>query len=304
MFKKRQTSEDKRPRNTNNVPASGSAVFSYYASGRKPQSPVKSKRSLPRLRIKTPPVKSLLYQLPFLLASLGILVSIGYTLSTDMNPKIIVSKDSESALMRQPAAYQAAAKRYLQSNLLNRCKILIDSSNIKKKLLNDYPELADAEVAVPLIGRRPVISLAAARPAITLSAGHGAYVIDSRGRAIIKVEDSAGLDKGLPAVTDQSGLDVQLNHSVLPSSSIAFIEIVTAQVKAKGLVPSSFTLPAAANELLMRIEGKPYALKFNFTGDPRLEAGTYLAVRDNLEKRSITPAEYIDVRVPEKAYYK
>jgi hypothetical protein len=196
-------------------------------------------------------------------------------------------------------------KKYLQSSILARCKLLVDANDIKQKLLYDYPELADADVSIPILGRRPVVSLAAARPAIVLSSGHGAYVVDSRGKAILKIEDAKALEKDqLPVVADQSGLDIDTNKSVLPSASIAFIEIVTAQLKAQKLTISSFTLPSIANELLVQPGGLPYTVKFNLLEDARQQSGAFLAVKAKLDNDKRTPAEYIDVRVPEKAYYK
>lgn len=285
----------------------GSSVFSYYSKRPSPaQSPVApSKTRISPSDFKVISWNRWLRQLPFLLAAAGIGVSVLYAVTTDMTPKIIVSKDSEAALLRPMEDYQAATKRYLQSSILARCKLLIDTGSIKQKLLHDYPELADADVTIPILGRRPVVSLAAARPAIVLSSGHGAYVVDSRGKAILKIEDAKALDKDeLPVVTDQSGLDLDIGKNILTGTSVNFIEVVNAQLKAQHLKVNTLTLPPAASELIITIEGLPYSVKFNLLEDARQQSGAFLALKAKLDGDKKTPAEYVDVRVPEKVYYK
>ena len=64
------------------------------------------------------------------------------------------------------------------------------------------------------------------------------------------------------------------------------------------------TLPPAASELDVKIAGKPYFVKFNLQADDaRRQAGTFLATQAQLQRKGITPAQYIDVRVEGRAYY-
>ncbi len=65
------------------------------------------------------------------------------------------------------------------------------------------------------------------------------------------------------------------------------------------------TLPVGTSELDVRLAGQPYSVKFNLeSGTARQQAGTFLATESKLKSQNVTPAEYIDVRVDGRAYYK
>jgi hypothetical protein len=45
-----------------------------------------------------------------------------------------------------------------------------------------------------------------------------------------------------------------------------------------------------------------YEVKFSFSNDARKSAGAFLALKKHLDKKGPLPKEYIDARVPERAY--
>jgi hypothetical protein len=133
----------------------------------------------------------------------------------------------------------------------------------------------------------------------------GAFVIDSRGRALIATSQVPQISKlNLPVVADQSGLDVSLGKLALPSRTVAYITEVVGQLNAQHITVTSITIPAGTSALEVRIQGAKYLIKFNLHGDARAEAGTYLAVIAQLNREHKVPAAYIDVRVDGRAYYK
>jgi hypothetical protein len=85
---------------------------------------------------------------------------------------------------------------------------------------------------------------------------------------------------------------------------VAFIQEVAGQLKAKNMAIDSLTLPALADELDVRVKGLPYFIKFNIQANPRQSAGAFLAAKQHLDSQHVTPSQYVDVRVEEKAYYK
>jgi hypothetical protein len=115
---------------------------------------------------------------------------------------------------------------------------------------------------------------------------------------------AASVKEKLVVVQDQSALAVTAGASALPSDDIGFITEVIGQLAAKNLHVSSLVLPGGVRELDVRIEGAPYTVKFNLRGDARVEAGAFMAVKQQLERENKTPGSYIDVRVDNKAYYR
>ena len=91
----------------------------------------------------------------------------------------------------------------------------------------------------------------------------------------------------------------------MSSTDISFIKTVIAQLAAKQVIVSGLTLPVASREIDANIAGVGYIVKFNLQDGKALQqAGTFLATKGRLDSQSITPSQYIDVRVPGRAYYK
>jgi cell division septal protein FtsQ len=284
-------------------------VFSYHANRSQPsdnnrrQSP-DSQSERRRLSIKR---SKLLKQLPSIIASVVVIISIVYGSTLDTNPKVITinSTNSSPTFLREKAVYQEKAQQILQHSFGSRFKLTINSKQVANQLQSSFPEISSASVTLPLLGHRPVIALEATKPAIVVTGQNNAYVVDTRGLVIMKTNEAArsGLS-GLPVAEDQSGLPMGVGKAILPSEDVKYIAEVDAQLKAKQIAIESITLPNLARELRVRTQGQSYYIKFNLSLDSKTSVGTYLALRDKLNKEHITPAEYIDLRVEEKAYYK
>ncbi|GAC1502981.1 MAG: hypothetical protein NVS1B10_07930 [Candidatus Saccharimonadales bacterium] len=77
-----------------------------------------------------------------------------------------------------------------------------------------------------------------------------------------------------------------------------------AELRLKHFEVSSLSLPTSTSELDVSLTNQPYYIKFNLqTDNARGESGTFLAAIASLNKQSITPTKYIDVRLNGRAYY-
>jgi hypothetical protein len=238
---------------------------------------------------------------------LAVLASAVNVLSLSSDAKIVpLTTTANQTLLRDEAVYQTAADRQLSSSIWNRNKITINTSSLSRQLLNQFPELSNVSVTIPLLAHRPLVYVEAAQPALILVTGNGSFIIDTTGKALISSANPAGLDQpNLPLLTDQSGLHIQINRQALPSNDVSFIQVVIAELAAKQFTVSGMTLPAAASELDVHLTGQPYFVKFNLqNNDPRGQAGTFLATITQLRRQNITPGQYVDVRVDGRAYYK
>ncbi len=295
---KKDSSRRQPGRDLGNSPA-----FSYYAkrSGDPGQLSRKTQREkLPILQ------RQWFKNLPSLIALTVVVVSVLYCLGLNTNPKILLSApDAKATPMRSREAYQKGAEEILNSSIFNRSKLTINTDAFYAQFLEKFPEVADASLNLPLVSRRPVISIDTAQPQIILSVGNRNYVIDSRGKAIMNAADLAKSTRmSLLVVNDESGLQAKVGQGVLPASEMDFITQVIAQLKSKDISVQSIRLPVAAKEMEVRVSNKPYVIKFNVDTDPRIAAGDYLAVNETLQKQNITPSQYIDVRIEGRVYYK
>lgn len=281
-----------------------STVFSYHSSRTRSEMPLgregsKSLQSGQYLRQWNWRL------LPSWLAFAAIIVSVGYILTINTTPKVTLAGGEAAKLLRDETAYEGAAREFLNSSLVNRSKITIDTMALSRTLLQQFPELEAADVTVPLAGRRPIIALTPARPALLVSTQNGLFVLDGSGRAMLSASEVVEPNVAdLPVVADESGLDVEVGKSSLPQETVDFIQTLVAHLQAKQLTVESMSLPAVANELHVRLANQPYFIKFNTTTDARQSAGALLALKQRLEATSQVPAQYLDFRVEERAYYR
>ena len=283
-FGKRTNQEPKRTAS----PSGSAKVFSYYTSGN---------RETPRSVVRNQPVKQPFswHRLPSFFAAVAIFVSVLYVLSLDSNPRVVILSGQQQAnLLQQTETYERAAQDILDNSLLSRTKLTINTDHVARQLMEQYPELASVAVTVPVASHRLVFELAPVQPALILGTGSGAYVVDMQGKAVVPTKDVPGLQKlALPQLTDESGLDVQVGTGVLPTDDVTFITEVTRQLSDKEIEVDAYILPPLPNEFHVRPAGEGYYVKFNMKGDARLQAGTYLALKDELSKSNEKPKEYI-----------
>jgi hypothetical protein len=317
MFGKKKPPKPGRQRPQAGTERRSSVVFSYHANSRsaRPSSgnPVRDLKAQQKEAKKSPVAVRRSKQINWLkrgpailaLALAGVLLLNSLFLSSQ--PRIIQTGDGRGQIfLRNESTYQQAATDILGSSLLNRTKLTIDTGNMAQKLSSEFPELGSVTVALPVFGHQPVVRIEPASPALILTTASGqSYVLDAAGRALITPAQAPGVSRlGLPVVTDQSGLLITTGHIALPSGSVGFISEVVGQSRAAHVTISSLTLPKGTSELDMRVSGVAYYVKFSVRGDARGEAGTFLAVKQQLERDHKTPSIYLDVRVDGRAYYK
>lgn len=301
MFKRKKQNTTKRLTTQNN---SAAPVFSYYANRttepRERQSP-RSQKTTQVSAARTP----WLTLLPSFIALGGILISIFYATSLSLSPKIQIDGTNKQQLLRSTGFYQQEAGRLMSSSLFNRSKLTIDTAKLASQLQEKYPELGHVSVIIPLLGRRPIIEVQPATAQLQLTTLSGSFIIDQQGRALIASKDvTSSLRDSLPNVIDESGLSVEVGKSVLPVANTTFMADLGFQLKAKQLHIQNLTLPALANELRLKLTDKPYFVKFDMQSDVRQQVGAFIATKEKLEAEGITPAEYIDVRLADKVFYR
>lgn len=298
MFKKKTNTPE---RNRSTTPSSNAPVFSYYSSrsagdaerGRY-EPPKTHRRGLERLK-----------HLPTTLALIAIVGCVFYASLLDSRPRILIAASTTGKPLQRPSkVYEEYITKQLNSSVMNKSKLTFDSNSVTQSLQKQFPEVANAIVTIPIVGHRPVVHIAVSSPAFILGTSSGAYYISADGKPLVRVSEVANPLSNIVTVTDETNLPVTIGKQILPTDTVTFISAVIKQLQATNTPIQSITLPLEANELQVRVVGEPYAVRYNTLGDPRVETGTFLAVKKRLEGTKDAPKEYIDVRVEERAYYK
>lgn len=302
----------KKPESSRRTPTTSgrSTVFSYYSqsTGRSTNAPNETRRLQPTESISLggDRHKTLIANAPLIIAVAVLVICTIYntTLSTDAQVITNSVTSEKAAFLRSKQAYQDGVDAAMRQSVLSRSKLTIDTQSIADDLTRQFPELADVSVSLPLIGRRPVVQLQATKPALVLISGERAYILDHRGIVLMDSKDYDGESKSLFVVNDQSGLEVKQGVAALPQEQVAYLQELHRQLEAGKAPVKQITLPARAQEVSVSFDSIPYDGKFLFGTDSRVAAGSFLATKRYLARRGITPAEYIDVRLEERAYYK
>lgn len=295
MFRKK-----KDPRRTPAQPQSGS-VFSYYSSRSSPETqrgrfepPATHKRGLERFK-----------HAPSVIALVVIIASVFYASLLDSRPRImIVASETGKPLQRPSSVYEDYVAGQLRKSIGNKFKFTINTTPLEQDLRKQFPEVASAAVTLPLLGHRPIVSIAVSSPAFILATSGGAYYISADGVPLVRVSDVQNPLEGIAVVSDETNLPITVGKQVLPSETVQFISTVIAQLNATNTPVKSILLPLEANELQVQLADQPYIVRMNTLEDAKIQVGTLLAVKNRLEANREIPKEYIDVRVVERAYYK
>ena len=292
LFKK-QKPQGRQPINQAGKPK---PAFSYYAGDNKPKKDSVRARQASEQRAS---LFSRLRLVPTIVAISVILVSVVYSTTLSTSPHVTFA--GTDSPYRTSDDYRNGITKVLQSSLFNNSKLTLNTSSTNNAILTAYPELDVASVSLPIIGRRPTVTLHVRQPALILTTSTNAYVIDSAGKVVSEASKILSSSReALLTVQDQSGLEVTVGKQALTSQAVTFITAAQAQLKAKQITIVQATLPTTPNEIDFRLKDIGYFVKTDITGDARLQIGSFIAAKDD----GIAPGEYMDVRVEEKVFFK
>jgi hypothetical protein len=223
-----------------------------------------------------------------------------------LDPSAHIKVSGQEAYPRNKKSYQLGVDAQLKSSLLYRNKLTFDSSAASAKIRNEFPEVTKVDISISLFRHKPVVELTLAKPTERLISGGHSYILDEDGTALFdQNEASPSLDvNSLLTISDDSGHPVELGKPALTQTQISFIREVIGQTKAKGLAPDSFTITRGGTELDVRFKDVNYFVKFSFISDSRQSSGAFIALASQLKKDGQNPGEYIDLRIPDKAFVK
>ncbi len=287
------------------APKVSSRTNSYYSSRTQEDTNTGRRQEKNRPKPSAGILDNVIPRAGVVLLLIAIISSVIYGLTLTTNPRVIELKVANSKLLQEQSSYQLAASKLFSDSIWNRNKLTINTSSIASQLMKQFPELSAVNITLPFISHRPLVYLTPAQPALILVNPTGSYVLDASGRALVSLSSPDELLKyNIPQVNDNSGFKLLTGQQVISSKDVSFIKSIVAQLAAKQLVVSILTLPPATREVDANIVSKPYIVRFNLqNGDPKKQAGVFLAVNARLTSQGIVPAKYIDVRVPGRAYY-
>ncbi len=174
------------------------------------------------------------------------------------------------------------------------------SARIDKNMVSSDQRMKSVEVK-RLWPNRLLLVITERQPSLGWRSGNQQFVLDVDGTAI-GYQDQLNLK--LPTVTDSTNLPVKIGDRVVPTRFVSFCTgIILNMPKRTGLNITGMRVPDTTSEVYISTN-KNFLIKFDTTRGLDEQLGDLKSVLDSLVRSSKTPAEYIDLRVPGKAYYK
>lgn len=130
--------------------------------------------------------------------------------------------------------------------------------------------------------------------------GSNQYLVDNKG---VAVAEATGARPSLALIIDTTSLPVKVGSRVAPQSFVIFVAGIAEKITPKtGLAVTSMSIPETTSELDVKTTGG-YVVKFDTTGGVEEQISSLKTVLTTLSRIQKKPAQYIDLRVPGKAYY-
>lgn len=221
---------------------------------------------------------------------LGAAIVFAYRLFTIKS--ITVTGTSRVSSQRIEVAAQASMSRHwLARNLLT-----LSVGKFESDLLSGQSEIKSVEVNRQWPNRLQLI-VTERQPTLNWETGGVNYLLDLDGTII------GPSDVSLPTVVDSTNLPVKPGDRVAPTQFVDFAARLADLLKQKKLGVVEMRVPDTTSELYIKVT-KGYVVKFDTERGAEAEVNDLEKVLATLAQLNKTPAEYIDLRIEGKAYYR
>lgn len=237
--------------------------------------------------------------------AVGIIVFIGliYFQSLSSNAKVKLTGDEA---LRSSESYEKIINEELQTSKLNLSKLSFNTDKFSENLMMKIPEAERIKVSLPLFQHQPKVEVYLADPIAQLVTSEKTYYVDSSGKALFtESEVSGSINRtNLLVINDTSGHSITIGKPALTSNQIDFIKELKAQTAAKNINIENMTLSNSGAGLNVKFKDISYIVKFSFLADHRQSSGAFIAINDQISASGTKVSEYVDLRIPDRAYIK
>lgn len=233
-----------------------------------------------------------------LVAVIGAGILLGYGIYQSIAIVRIVS--SGHIAVSDPGRYESKIQEYLGGHFFERSRVTVDLGRLTAYVQdNGCPEVAS--ISNPKIGGlgATTFEVTFRKPVVSWKTGVNQLFVDSEGNAFERNLYPA------PAVevVDQTGIPAT-NRVLASNRFLGFIGRVIGQMEVQGYKVTQVVLPAdTTRQILISLEGVAYPVKLSTDRPAGEQAEDAARAIHHLANNGIG-AEYIDIRVSGKAYYK
>ncbi len=190
--------------------------------------------------------------------------------------------------------------KYLNSSLAGKNWLFLDASSLKGRLQKTFTG-QEAIVVEKQFPNKLIVKTDEQKAAIIWKTGSKKYIVSINGRVMSEFLGENSSD--LSTLTDGSSLPVDIGNKILSRDFVSFAIKVGDYIKAKSLGPEQIYITETTKELLVKTNAG-YEIKFNTEETPDSQLRSLQATLDLLASQKKQATQYIDLRVPGRAFYK
>ena len=204
------------------------------------------------------------------------------------------------------AVYQMFVEDYTKQKVLFSQSWLLEKQDLSNSLIKQYPEIEEARISTKAPFSRTIkVDLTFRRPQFSWTdVGKTKRFLDSNG-VIFDKNLTPETQKSLISVEDSSGVVLESGQIGVSSSTSKLISALPGLLKTnykQGRAVKKIEIPTSTREIRVYPEGVGYYIKMSTDRDVGEQVSDLQEVLRFLKKKS--PAQYIDVRIANKAFYK
>lgn len=193
---------------------------------------------------------------------------------------------------------KAEALQIKQGSLKQGNLATLNAGQFEAKLKGMDPLILNAQIQRRWLHTlRIVINLK--QPGIGWVTGNQSYLVDRDGTVI----DALPADTSLAVVTDDSNLPVKIGQRIVTGSFVGFVDDIMPKIVASGYKVTKLEVKETTIDLYVTTD-KGYQLIFDTSRDAAGEIADLRGVQATLASQKKAPTTYIDLRIPNKAYWK
>lgn len=206
-------------------------------------------------------------------------------------------------------ATEQKANQLIKHSIFSRTKLFINQAELISKLKELDSAIDQVEVSLPVIGTTMRIDIQSRQPFARWKGDklNTNLAVDTKG---ILFDADKPLPDSLPSISDSSSIEPAIGEQALLPGYLRFISDFESALSMSHLfggpngLDHSYEVPASSRELDVKFAGKPYLVKLLTTRSAEDQVTELTDLTDYLTSNGITPKQYIDLRVDNRAYYK